>query len=49
MTDDKTLIGVQKSAQLGENIEAFMDSGLSFLQALDAYLKVYEHPEKNDD
>lgn len=49
MSDDKTAIGVQKSALLGENVEAFLDSGLSFLQALDAYLKVYDHPEKNDD
>lgn len=35
--------GRNRSAVLGNNIEAMMESGLSFLKALETTLKVYDH------
>ena len=41
---DKTEQGRNRSAILGNNVEATMEAGLSFTQALNATLKVYDHP-----
>jgi hypothetical protein len=41
---DRSEDGRNKSAVLGNNIQAFVDAGLSFPQALDTALKVYDHP-----
>jgi hypothetical protein len=35
--------GRNRSAVLGNNIEAFMDAGLPFLKALETAIKVYDH------
>jgi hypothetical protein len=40
---DKTEQGRIKSAIFGNNIEVMMDSGLSFLKALETTLKTYDH------
>lgn len=42
---DKTEQGITRSQILGNNVQSMMDSGLTFLQALDTTLRVYDHPE----
>jgi hypothetical protein len=36
--------GRNRSAVLGNNVEAMMDAGLPFLKALETTLKIYDHP-----
>lgn len=43
---DKSEQGRTRSAILGNNVEAMMETGLSFMEALDTTLKVYDHPPK---
>lgn len=42
---DKIEQGMRRSKLIGNSVEGMMESGLSFTQALDATLRVYDHNE----